>query len=63
MSTSILLICVGLFAIIATIIKPNFYWNSRKARRFRKFFGDTVTTIIYLAIGSFAIILGITELL
>ncbi|PAB60230.1 hypothetical protein [Anaeromicrobium sediminis] len=62
MERSILFLIAGLFAIICTLKKPAFYWESRKARRMRGFIGDTGTTIFYLIIGTFLTGAGIINL-
>lgn len=52
------LILLGLFIIIHTLIKPKYFWDHRKAIAVRERFGDTATTILYLVIGGFLLILG-----
>lgn len=52
-------ILIGLFTTICTVTKPNFYWNSRKAQRLRRVIGDTGAMVFYLAIGVFALFIGI----
>lgn len=56
MYLEILLIVIGLFAIICSILKPAFYWNSRKAMRLRRLLGDTLASAFYIVLG-FAIII------
>lgn len=63
MGVGIALILVGLLTLILTIIKPNFYWNSRKAVRARRIFGDTVASIIYLVLGVIIIVIGVGQFL
>lgn len=63
MTSSVLFIFIGLFAIILTILKPSFYWNSRKARGLRRVVGDLGATIIYLAIGLVSLYMGIKQYL
>lgn len=57
-----ILLGAGLFSIVATILKPNFYWNNRKALMLRKVFGDMGTSIFYFALGGFLTVVGILEL-
>ncbi|MCT4604731.1 MAG: hypothetical protein N4A64_01295 [Marinisporobacter sp.] len=63
MNTSIIILLVGIFTIICTLTKPAFYWESRKARRLRRFIGDGGATIVYLIIGIFLIGFSISNLL
>ncbi|WFD08950.1 hypothetical protein [Tepidibacter hydrothermalis] len=51
------LICIliGLFTLICTIKKPNFFWENRKALRMRRLIGDKITSIFYIIIGAFAL--------
>ncbi len=48
----VFLIC-GLFTLLLTILKPAFYWESRKARSLRRLVGDTTASIIYIVIAIF----------
>lgn len=59
MTEGIILILIGVFTLVCSIAKPNFYWNSRKANRMRKFVGDGMTTIIYLVLSILSIVVGI----
>jgi Flp pilus assembly protein TadB len=63
MFLSIVLVIVGIFAIICTIMKPRFYWESRKATRLRRLIGDTAASILYIIIGILASGIGIADLL
>lgn len=63
MTEGIILILIGVFTLVCSITKPNFYWNSRKARSMRKFVGDGMTTIIYLVLSIISIVVGIGMLL
>ncbi|TCO79117.1 hypothetical protein [Marinisporobacter balticus] len=63
MGTSILLLLAGLFAIICTLKKPAFYWESRKARRLRRFIGDTAATFFYMGMGIILVGISIFNLL
>lgn len=56
---SLLFILIGLYTIIATIKKPNFFWENKKAKLMRKIIGDKVTSIFYMAIGFFISVVGI----
>lgn len=56
---AIILIIAGLFTLILTILKPGFFWNHRKAIALRKRIGDGATSIIYLVIGGFCLIVGV----
>lgn len=55
----ILFILMGIFTVFCTITKPNFYWNSRKALRFRKLIGDFGATVFYCVVGSGLVVFGI----
>ncbi|MCK8060619.1 MULTISPECIES: hypothetical protein [unclassified Fusibacter] len=57
-----IILAAGLFALICTVIKPSFYWESRKAKRMRKLMGDGITTVIYLVIGSAITVAGLLEI-
>lgn len=57
----IFLIGLGLINIILSILKPPFFWSSRKALRVRSFLGDTITMILYIGIGIFLVYIGLTE--
>ena len=50
----IIFILIGLFSIICTIKKPNFFWESRKALRMRKLLGDKITSVFYIVVGALA---------
>ena len=63
MGSSILFLLAGLFAIFCTLTKPAFYWESRKAKRLRRFVGDTIATVFYLGIGIFLVGAGVINLL
>ena len=58
----IFLIVVGLFAIICTVLKPAFYWESRKATRLIKLIGSTATSILYITIGILLVGIGVADL-
>ncbi|PAB61114.1 hypothetical protein CCE28_01410 [Anaeromicrobium sediminis] len=53
----------GLIVSILTIVKPSFFWNSRKATRHRDLLGDTITSILYLSIGIWGFYEGISKLI
>lgn len=59
MPATLLLIIIGIFMIICTIKKPNFFWNNRKAMPLRNLLGDKAVAIIYIIIGIVAIVFGI----
>lgn len=63
MGTSIFLLLAGLFAIICTLKKPAFYWESRRAKRLRRFIGDTAATFFYIGIGIILVVISILRLL
>ncbi|WP_099192490.1 Imm17 family immunity protein [Tepidibacter mesophilus] len=50
---SLLFILIGLYTIIATIKKPDFFWENRKAKFTRKIVGDKIASIFYMIIGCF----------
>lgn len=50
---SILFILIGLYTIIATVKKPDFFWENRKAKVMRKIVGDKIASASYMAIGRF----------
>lgn len=52
MVTSIFILGAGLFSIICTILKPAFYWESRKAKQLRNLLGNTATSVFYILIGA-----------
>lgn len=55
----IFFIILGIFILVATILKLPFYWNSRKALRARRLLGDTITYFLYLGIGIMIEVIGI----
>lgn len=57
------LIAVGLFALICTFLKPDFYWNSRKATRMRRLIGDFGASLLYYLIGGVVTVIGTLILL
>jgi vacuolar-type H+-ATPase subunit I/STV1 len=63
MTLGILFIVAGIFTLLMTLIKPSFYWNSRKAMRLRRLVGDPIASIIYILIAIFCISYGIRILL
>ncbi len=63
MWTSLIFLAIGLFAIICTILKPAFYWESRKARQLRRPIGNTATSLLYIFIGLALVGIGIGDLL
>ncbi|CAH2213256.1 hypothetical protein [Tepidibacter aestuarii] len=50
---SVLFILIGLYTIIATVKKPAFFWENRKAKVMRKIVGDKIASVFYMAIGCF----------
>ena len=56
---SVLFILVGLYTIIATVKKTDFFWENRKAKVMRKIVGDKVTSVFYMAIGCFVSGVGV----
>lgn len=63
MYISIFLLAAGLFAIICTVLKPPFYWESRKARRLRNLIGNAATSVFYIVIGIFLVCFSLADLL
>lgn len=63
MYISIVLLAAGLFAIICTVLKPDFYWESRKAKRLRNLIGNTGTSVLYIVIGIVLSCMAIADLL
>ncbi len=60
--TGIFFIAVGLFTLAMTLLKPSFYWNSRRAKRLRGLLGDGITTIFYIIIAILCIFYGVKVL-
>ena len=60
--TGIILIVIGVFTLAMTILKPPFYWGSRKALRMRRLFGDSLASTIYLIVAIVLIYFGYTML-
>lgn len=63
MVTSIFILAAGLFAIICTILKPAFHWESRKAKQLRNLIGNTATSIFYILIGIALTCMALADLL
>lgn len=59
----IIFILIGIFTLVCTYFKPDFYWESRKAKRTRALLGDTITSIIYYIIGVSVCVFGILVML
>lgn len=57
-SQGIILLVVGVFTLVMTIKKPDFYWESRKAKNLRWILGDKWTTIFYIALACFMLFFG-----
>ena len=58
-----ILLIIGIMTLILSILKPNFYWNSRKAMRSRRLFGDAITQLMYIGIGVALIIVSIVTMI
>lgn len=56
-------IIFGMITIVFTVLKLPFYWESKKARRLRRVFGDTISTFIYIIIGIVISSLGVLDLM
>ena len=56
---SYFLIGAGIFTLVCTFLKPDFYWESRKAIRMRKLLGDRGASFFYYGIGIVIIVLTI----
>jgi hypothetical protein len=54
----ILLIGLGLFLIYVNLVKPDFYWNSRRIKMRRDYLGDRNTIVMYIVIGVIFIAVG-----
>lgn len=54
-----LLIGLGLFLIYANLVKPDFYWNSRRIKMRREYLGDRNTVVMYSVIGAIFIMVGV----
>ena len=63
MTSGIVFIAAGIFTLVMTLLKPPFYWHSRKAMRLRRLVGDTLTSMIYIVIALFCIYHGVKILL
>ncbi|SHI57945.1 hypothetical protein [Lutispora thermophila] len=63
MATAVVILFIGLFTTICTLLKPDFYWENRKAVALRKLVGDRIAAIFYLIIGILCIGFGIAILL
>lgn len=57
------LIGAGVFAIVCTFLKPDFYWEGRKAMRMRSLIGDLGTSLLYYGIGISVSVIGVLSLL
>ena len=44
----LLLLVGGVFILIAVVVKPKFFWESRGMQRRREMIGDQKTTILYI---------------
>lgn len=59
MTKFLMILIVGILTFLLTFFKPNFYWNSRKAKRARAIFGDFITQIIYYTLSIILSFIGI----
>lgn len=57
-SEGIILLIVGIFTLAMTIMKPDFYWESRKAKSLRRLIGDKGSAIFYIALACFMLFFG-----
>lgn len=62
MKGAIYFIIAGSIIGILTLIKPNFFWNHRKALFVRRFLGEIGTTILYLIISIAMLTYGIKSM-
>lgn len=58
-----LAIAVGLYLIFGALVKPNFFWNSKKAMRLRNSFGDSMAVKIYMGISILAFLIALLDIL
>lgn len=58
----IIFVIFGVITILLTILRLPFYWDSRRVRRMRGVFGDTITMVMYLGIGILLSTIGMLEL-
>jgi uncharacterized membrane protein YedE/YeeE len=55
-----IMIGAGVIILILSIVRPAFFWNTRKALRMRRLIGDSAAMLLYIAISIFIIYIGIT---
>lgn len=55
MKGPLLVLILGLFILICTIKKPNFFWESLKVKFTRRILGDKITTYLYFGLSGFLI--------
>ena len=54
-----MLIGLGLFLIYVNLLKPDFYWNSRRISLRRQHLGDQNTVVVYSIIGVIFVLVGV----
>mgnify|MGYP006921589604 CR=1 FL=1 len=55
----LLLLIGGVFILIAIVVKPNFFWESRGMQRRRAMIGDNKTVIMYVITAVIMLAVGI----
>ena len=56
-------IALGVYVLFCTLIKPRFFWESKKATRLRKSIGDSKAAIVYYVIAGIALLVGLLSML
>lgn len=56
-------IALGAYVLICTLIKPKFFWESKKATRLRKSIGDSKAAIVYFVIAAVALFVGVLSMM
>jgi len=56
-------IALGVYILLCTLLKPKFFWESKKAIRLRKSIGENKAAIVYYVIAGIALLIGLLSLL
>ncbi len=56
-------IALGVYVLLCTLIKPKFFWSSKKATRLRNSIGDDKAALVYYVIAAIALLVGILGIL
>jgi len=56
-------VALGVYILLCILVKPKFFWESKKATRLRKSIGDSKAALVYYVIAGIALSVGFLSLL